>query len=230
MIRRGFWLIITGTGRCGTGYIAHVLNSVNIKCSHEGVFSPNHDPNGPVIPDGLVTDEEIMGRIRVRKKNPWWGWQADSSWMAAPYLERAELEGMTIVHLVRDPKKTIDSMVRTGGFNSDIGGLFWQFQIKHMPELLETESRFERAGWFYTRWNERIERCATLRWRVEDDVRGLLDLLDIDYEGKEIFADTTYNSRAGYGPTDLNLNELPEPTLTQLQEMTERYGYEWTSS
>lgn len=230
MRHRGFWLIVTGTGRCGTGYIAHVLNSVNVKCSHEGVFAAYHDAQGPVIPDGLSTDEEIIGRVKKRHQNAWWNWQADSSWMAVPYLERPELEKMTVVHLVRDPKKTIDSMVRTGGFNPDIGGLFWQFQVKHLPALLETDDRKIRAGLFYTKWNERAERKATIRWRVEDDVLDLLDLLEIDHRGKDVFADTSYNSRIGYGPTDIDLNGMPEPILTDLRQMTERYGYEWPGS
>jgi len=228
MRRMKWWLVVTGTGRCGTGYISQVLNSVGVKCSHEDIFAPYHTPEGPIIPEGLVTDDEIRDRMRTRLNNAWWGWQAESSWMAVPYLDLPEMEKMTIVHLVRDPKKTIDSMIRTGGFTEETGELFWQFQIKHLPELLETDDLLERAGLFYTRWNARIEPYATLRWRVEDDVRLLLDRLEIPYEGYELFSDTTYNSRGGFA-TDVDLETLPEPLCGELRDMTERYGYEWPS-
>lgn len=238
MRRRGFWLIVTGTGRCGTRFMTQTLSSVGVKCTHEGIFQPNKTAVGPDIPPGLVTDEEILARIRQRRDNVWWGWQAESSWMAAPYLDRPGMQDLTVVHLVRDPKKTIDSMVRTGGFRPDIGALWWEFQVKFLPELAEidapyphtgqmdTDGRVARAGLFYVRWNQMIEPHADIRWRVEDPVTDLLDMLEIDYTGKEVFNDTTCGTAPGYRPVDIDLSRVPEPTRTELFDMVRKYGYD----
>lgn len=225
---RGWWFLVTGTGRCGTGYIAHVLSSAGIRCSHEGIFSPHKNADGIRMPPGLATDEEIMYRVRTRMANPAWSWQAESSWLAAPYLDREELQGLTVVHLVRSPKPTIDSMCRQGGLGyQHIGGLYFQFSARYEPEALGIEDPGARMAHYYTQWNKRIEPYADIRWRVEDDVQGLLDLLGIDYQGRDLFSNTRYNSRVGYFESDVSLAELPEPIRGNLREMTERYGYEW---
>jgi len=228
MRRMKWWLVVTGTGRCGTGYIMQVLNSVGVKCTHEGIFAPYHTAVGPVVPPGLVTDEEILDRARTRLRNAWWGWQGESSWMAVPYLDLPELKDMVVVHLVRDPKKTIDSQLHQGGFETKgpLSSLFYEFQLEHEPGLKDLETPLERAAYFYTRWNERIEPHADILWRVEDDVQGLLDFLEIDYQGQELFSDTSYNTY-GKPRVDADLNALPEPLRGELRKMTERYGYEW---
>lgn len=224
MRRTKWWLIVTGTGRCGTGYIMQVLNDLGVKCTHEGIFAPYHAPEGPVVPLGLVTDDEIRTRIRTRIRNAWWGWQAESSWMAVPYLDLPELKDMRVVHLVRDTKKVIDSQLHQGGFKNE--SLFYEFQLQHEPGLVDLKTQLERAAYFNTRWNKRIEPHADILWRGEDDVRGLLDLLEIDYQDKELFCDTSYNTY-GQPQSDVDLNALPKLLRGELREMTERYGYVW---
>lgn len=229
MRRTKWWLIVTGTGRCGTGYIMQVLNGLGVKCSHEGIFTPHHTPDGPVVPPGLVRDDEIRARIRTRLNNAWWGWQAASSWLAAPYLDLPELKDMKVVHLVRDTRKVVNSQLHQGGFENrgPLSSLYYEFQLQHEPGLADLESQLERAAYFNTRWNARIEPHADILWRVEDDVRGLLDLLEIDYQGKELFCDTSYNTY-GQPQSDVDLNALPKLLRGELREMTERYGYDWT--
>lgn len=227
-IVRGLWLIITGSGRCGTGYIAKVLTSAGVKCTHEGVFHPNRDPDGPIVPPGLVRDDEIKRRIRLNRDNVAWGWQAESSWLAAPYLDLPDVEEMTIMHLVRHPKKVIDSQMRMRAFEGgDVGGNFWPFILEHMPELATIEDEFVRAGYFYVEWNRRIEAHADIFWRVEDDARNLLDKLGIDWQGKKLFGCKRYNHRAGWRPSDVDLSDINRPLRDELVKMTESYGYEW---
>ena len=212
----GFWLIVTGTGRCGTGFIMKVLNSCGVKCTHERIFHP---------------DLPSLELLAARKANPWWGWQAESSWLAAPFLDRPEVEGMTIVHLVRRPKPTIDSMIRQGGLGNTVeGSSYYAFSARHCPQALEIDDPCERMAYYYIFWNQMIEPHATLRWNVEHDVRGLLERLDIDYEGKDLYADTTYNTRPGIQDSDIDLNALPDHVRSPLREMSERYGYGWPRS
>lgn len=223
---RGLWLIVTGTGRCGTGYISQVLSSVGVRCTHEGVFKPTHVPNGAEVPPGLVTDEEVLYRVRLNRDNVEWGWEAESSWLAAPYLEWPEIKDMTIVHLVRHPKKVIDSQMRMMSFDYERGGLFYQFQYNHVPELICIEDEFTRAGYFYVEWNRLIEPHADIFWRVEDDVRVLLDKLGIEWRGKQLFDCKRYNSRSGWRTSDVDIRSLPQPLRGSIIEMAERYGYE----
>lgn len=211
---RPFWLLGTGTGRCGTGYFARVLSSVGVQCSHEGVFGPD-------------SHEQTMERIatRIDPANTWWGWEAESSWLAAPYLGLPELEGVTVVHLVRHPKKVIDSQMRIRAFEGK-HPRFHEWQMRHLPEL-EGLPPLHQAALFYVRWNQMIEPHADIRWQIEGGILRLLDMLDIDWHDKEIYQDRRHNSRAGWGQSDVDLDGLPEPLRSDLQEITTRYGYQW---
>lgn len=75
-------LLITGTGRCGTGFMSRVLTEAGYPCSHEGVYTP-HGPT-PFNPP------------------------AESSWMAAPYLHAAHVP---IVLIFRNPADVVRSML-----------------------------------------------------------------------------------------------------------------------
>lgn len=212
MRHRGWWLTITGTGYCGTGYLSRVLSSVDVRCTHEGVFTPGDD-------------NAILDRIHLRQRNAWWGWQADSSWLAVPFLSLPEMDNMTVVHLVRDPKKVIDSMVRNNCFELVP---YRDFQFRKLPELTADMDVWNRVALFCVRWSQLIEPHATLRWRVEDDVLGLLDQLQISYQGKCLDIDTTYNHHHGWGiESDVKLADINDPLRTELLEMSTRYGYEW---
>lgn len=218
---RGLWLFITGTGRCGTGYLSQVLTSIGVNCTHEGVFNPNwaDDPGHPPV-------EELRRRVRLNQDNAWWGWQAEASWLAAPYLDIPELEGCTVVQLTRHPKPTIDSNVRMGAFGPRYQK-YTDFQLQFLPDLLDYETIAERAAYYYVRWNQMIEPYADIRWRVEDSTIELLDRLGLDWKDKPIYGNKRYNTRGWDKKSDVDLDGLPEPLRSELQEITERYGYEW---
>ena len=78
-------VLITGTGRCGTGWMARALTAAGAPCGHEAAFTARRHGDCD--------------------------WVAESSWLAAPYLDR--LDGVYVVHLVRDPLKTIASRAAT---------------------------------------------------------------------------------------------------------------------
>lgn len=80
-------MIATGTGRCGTGYVARLLTLADVPCTHEQRFTP---------------------RGVVRKRGN------DSSWLAAPYLDR--FPGEPIIKVVRDPFNVLRSLLGIGFF------------------------------------------------------------------------------------------------------------------
>jgi hypothetical protein len=208
------WLV-SGTGRCGTGFIQQVLWSAGVQCTHEGIFRFDGEP-------------AARARLEARLKNEDGVWPAEASWLAAPCLDWPELADTTIVHLVRNPKKVIDSQMRFGIFR-DTGNQYYAYlnwKAHWLPKLREIEDTFHRAVYFYVEWNNIVAQHATTFHRVEDDARELLDKLGIDHEGVELFSNTTFNTRHGDRHSDVDLHELPDDLRVPLFEMAERYGYQ----
>ena len=104
-------IIVSGTGRCGTGFMSRWLTSAGIKCTHEGVFN-------------LGGWDSALEKIQHRLANTQWGWRADSSWLAAPFLHYPELDDMTVIHVVRHPKPTLDSFLRLIQYQPNTGPYF----------------------------------------------------------------------------------------------------------
>ena len=77
-------LLITGSGRSGTGYIATVLNQLGVRCGHEGWWNPT----------GLQESDLA----------------ADASWCALA-MEPWRFAG-TVVHQVRHPLDVISSLAK----------------------------------------------------------------------------------------------------------------------
>jgi hypothetical protein len=210
--RDRMWLIVTGSGRCGTGYVAHVLSSCGVNCTHEKVFGL----------DGLDWARE---QIRLRAENPDWGWQADASWMAMPFLDDPCVGGMKIIHLVRHPRNVIRSLQRIRNWTALRYKPGHDFLYEHMPELLDYDDLNERSAYFWCEWNRRIEVHADFLHRVEDDVCIVLDAADINWESYWLFDNTHYNTRAFVREQPFELEDLPPGLLAMVRDSMSRYGY-----
>lgn len=212
------WLLVTGTGRCGTGFTAHVLNSVRKgMCSHEGVFT-------------LKGWQHALELLEKRRAYPNWKLQADSSWLAVPYLQRPELFNMTAVHLVRHPKNTIESIVKEMRWAMTLPRApFMEYGEEHFPEIKQHEDDIvnHAAAWYIT-FNREAECRGDIRHKVEDGPQVMLDRLGIDYDGKELFSKTDYNTRSWIEHTEVGLEDISEQLKEPLLEMAKRYGYKWT--
>jgi len=175
----------------------------------------------------MIDRESMAVKLKQWNTNQW-AQEADSSWLAAPFLDLAKGYDLTVVHQVRHPKKVIDSLGKCGVFEREKWyGNFCRFAYEHCPAMHDEPTVKERAARFYVDWNTMIEPWADVFWRVEQDPRGLLDRLGIDHEGKTLFDDTAYNGR--YGPhTDTKLDDLNPRLRGEIEEITERYGYVWT--
>lgn len=204
--------LITGTGRCGTGFAAKLLTSAGITCSHEGVFN-------------LYGWSNACCKIERQRKCPEEGWLADSSWMAAPHISRPELHAVTVVHLVREPRLVIRSMLRMGFFSIKKYSPYTNYANCFAPYMERYEKPLEKAAYLYLKLNWMVEERADIFHRIEDEPWLLLDKLGIDHHGKELFDNRTYNSRSDYSDEEVDLNELPMHLFEEIEQMGERYGY-----
>lgn len=195
--------LITGTGRCGTGYVSNVLASAGVPCGHEAIFSH----------DGLEAAQRALAEHPELA--------AESSWLAAPFLPNPILNGVTVIHLVRHPVKTIESIVSVGMLHA---GPYGEFIRCYLPEIARWRDDANAAAHFYIKWNRMIEAWTGLRHRVEDDPYQLLHVLGIEHDGP-LFDDTAYNHRPEYAPYKLHLKELDAPILSRLRRIAESYRY-----
>lgn len=119
-------LLITGTGRCGTGFLAAALTAAGVQCGHEQAFT--------------------------RKRHGHGAWAAEASWLAAPYL--TALDDTYVVHLVRDPLKVIASFAARATLR--VPNRMGRFIMRHTPVVADATTQVERAGLHYVAWNRMI--------------------------------------------------------------------------
>lgn len=198
--------LVVGTGRCGTMYTAKVLCSVGVRCGCEEVFDLG----------GLEHARQVLAEEPR---------DAESSWLAVPFLEDSIFDDTTIVHLVNHPARVISSQLRRRyGFEK---GKWYEFRREHLPTLERYDEQWVRAAHFYVEWNRKIETCGrpVIFHRIKDDIHELLERLHLDYAGKKLFDDKMCNSRSRRRQVAVDLDVLPEPLRGQMVKMRERYGY-----
>lgn len=149
-------IVITGTGRSGTRFAAHLLRAAGVNCGHERVFS---------------------FRPLLRERPVAWGnWQADSSWMAVPHL--AAHDGPAVL-VVRHPLLVAKSMLELGWFRHDkrldIAKLIYRFR----PQIRAEKTRPDKVMAMWVHWNTAALPYVAGVFRLEDlNEHGAADLLD----------------------------------------------------
>lgn len=208
-------ILLTGTGRCGTGFASKVLTSVGVTCTHEGIFMPR-DP------------AHIWQEWRTRLAHPEWGWQAESSWLAMPFLGWDEMKDVTVVHLLRHPKAVMDSQIRMAFWDGTKYRTYAAWAARYaLPEMDRWDRIEDKAALWYLRFNQRIAERADVAHHIERPATELLDKLGIDYEPHQVYDNTRYNSRTGIQASDVQLSDISEPLRSELAAMSEGYGYKW---
>lgn len=188
-------LLVTGTGRCGTTWLADTLTAAGLPCGHEAVFNLHRHGEG--------------------------GWVAESSWLAAPYLP---VPDAYTVHLVRHPLAVIRSFVAKGTFRLRRRP-YGRYAARHVPDIAEQPTTPERAAVHWAQWNLMIEEGRPdERIRIEDitcdDLRRMAGKtghrLDLDR------LPPPSNGVADLGPevTWRQVQHIPGLLVT-----AERYGY-----
>ena len=192
-------LIITGTGRSGTGYMSQLFRTLGFNIGHENVFNPK----------------------------PFQGWgdfEGDSSWLYPLTYDPQDL----IIHIYREPRLSISSRAETSFRHLDQYGEIIAEVIGYRWNTERSESRLKAASEFYVSWFERCQSIAEISWPVERVDAWFLQTVihrwcrtDVPIERlNEAISKvpTRYNGREY---VDYEWPDLPE----DVQNIGRRYGY-----
>ena len=201
--------VVVSTPRSGTTFTADLLRSMGVHCDHEYYFNPDH----------RITHDDAHEKF------------GDASWMAAPFL-RSLPKDTVILHQVRDPLYTIDSMIDTGHFNFEhADNPYIRFIRKHVP-FPEGLDVVGRGMFFWAYWHRLIEREASAHqrpwWRYQLerlDAARIASVVghEIDPRTAAMFQRTTPNNNTrGQAGT----HSITEDVLTDtVRAMRREYGY-----
>lgn len=203
--------IITGTGYCGTTYVAQLLCSVGIPCGQEHYF----DPTG-------VQSQEMLKTHETKTHLPWTGNKvpssegvADSSCHAVRHLDHPMCQEAALIHLVRDPVLIFRTHLSSHA-NIDYACNWW-VDTNAIIEKHRNELRYHRV-------------------RIDDCPHALLEIVGkadaTDYFRPELIEDATKRARAYNskwyrveGREELTWGDLPDsPAVDRMRRMAKRYG------
>jgi hypothetical protein len=193
--------LVTGTGRSGTVYMSRLLTNMGIMCGHESIFTPlgfeeakNRIKNPQLIRTSKVSmmDKGFLFDSNIQI--------AESSYMAAPYINQEILKNTKIIHVMRNPIKSISSTYYDANFfaaNNQGGKKYANFVESHLPELKNINNRLEKNIKYYLLWNEMIqEKCKNANFilhKIELGItKELLDFLGVE-NNKNIFLSNKIN-------------------------------------
>lgn len=200
--RQAHRVVVTGTGRCGTGYMARVLTRAAIPSTHEGVYNPQ------------FTDWSVQ--------------RVESSWLAAPFLP--QFEGH-VVHLVRHPLAVINSLVGVGFFTDELRALYAD-HARHfvdMEGLSEVEQAMKfYVEWnrmiepFADQFVKVEEADGEIFAMIAAAAGAKHSPTDFQEALKAIPTDWNHGDRA-----ELTWDDLPAGDLkSELETMAKEYGYD----
>lgn len=157
-------LLVTGTGRCGSTWLAKAITEAGTPCTHEVYWNWDRHGEGD--------------------------WQAEVAWPAAPFTP---ITDAYVVHLVRHPLDTIRSRASWGSF-SEIPTDTRRYRLgqwaqRVVPAIAEGRSPLEKAAIHWVEWNRLVAGAAELL-RLEDltaaDVTRLARIVDPDAEAGDL--------------------------------------------
>lgn len=225
--------LVTGTGRCGTVFFARLLTSLGIPCGHEVIFDYRGWDTAQLRLKGespLQLSYVSIAKYDFGKWLPLPEWlpdlsviQAESSYMAAPFLSRTNIPS---VHVVRNPIRVVTSFCHhvkyflkekpTNGYE--------EFIYEILPELRSKLPQPDRACLYYILWNQMITRQEpTYFYRAEDLPEKLMQ--EWGLTGNP-FKDSTVNTLRQPGSVRFSLDQIESQTIKdQFINLGKEYGY-----
>lgn len=195
--------LVCGTGRCGTVYMARIFTSLGIPCGHESIF--NHEGlknalciiNNKKLPKlSKCSQHDILADKPIKKWINEKAIIAESSYMAAPFLDNKEIKDVPLIHIVRHPLKVITSWIQTKTLENNVNP-WGKFIYKHLPLLKKIKDPIDKACYYYIEWNKIIEskygNRKHLFFRVEDDTKKIVNFLNVSSD-EDIFKNREINS------------------------------------
>lgn len=219
--------VVVSPPRSGTGYTAEVFSRLGLNCGHEKAFFP--------------------GRYVYQGVAKLWG---DASWLAVPFLNKMP-PGTLVLHQLRDPIKTLDSMSarrQLRGNNKPGGkgprGEYTKFLNVHFDNWESDESQHERLARFWAEWHLKIEEQENnpnlryFRYKIEDmNEELLLSIASLigapapipDQLQLALHTNTSTNHRVGLANTITPWAEeflrTDHKQAEQVRSLGKRYGY-----
>lgn len=188
--------LITGTGRCGTGWAAKVLTSAGLPCGHEEAVRLGDDG------------------LRLARS----GKRAEASWLAVGHFDHPLLADAKAIHLVREPLACIRSLASVL-YGRD--SAWSRYALDRLGR--DDPDPLSRACKHYVRWNALVAEHADVRLRCEDGAAALLtECGRMGYQGA--IDDPATNSRAS--GDYLEWDDLPRRWRGRVEHLAHRYGYE----
>lgn len=191
--------LITGTGRCGTKSVGTVFCYAGLPCGHEHYFKW-----GGGMPD--LDDGRFV---------------AESSWLAAPFLDQLPSD-ITIIHVVRDPIDTIQSLHKLNIWGNIGHAGYNLFVRRKLPSMDNYESLVDKTFHFYVEWNKMIEPYAHIFHHIEDGPEVLFEKLGLPTDNLWWGA----TNHGGWPRTTIEEMDVDQELKRQFCEMALRYGYE----
>lgn len=150
-------LLVLGTGRCGTMFTTKALQVAGLNVLHEKV-----GPDGTVS-HYFVTDSD---------------WYPMAPWQVKQGKKhvgerRSDFKFDNIVHIVRDPRKTIPSMTKI------FGSVTWRFYEENGLLPVGIRNPVHRAMYLWAAHNKLAEAQAQFRFRLENYERAWPVLMDL---------------------------------------------------
>lgn len=227
-------VLVTGTGRSGTVFMAKVLTAAGVPCGHESMFTPEPAAvvtarwQGTALPhlSQRSQDASTADWVDVTKL------RADASYMAVPYLSQLPTS-IPLIHTIRHPLLVISSFVDDlRYFRREPGN---PYNAEHHEDWIYDFTQglgswpdpVNAAAWHYLRWNLDIEeqekRREYLRVRVGEPLPDeLFTLLKVDRP------ELPYRKRVNSlrrRRRNRKLSELDPWLQTQLVSLCDRYGF-----
>lgn len=225
--------LVTGTGRCGSVYMARLLTSLGYMCGHESVFDYKELKIAKLR---LERKLPLITSKTSKDRNEWFNPQkmvAESSYMAAPFLDDPCFDNVKIIHVVRHPLQVVSSHHMDINFFDDTTknlSDYKNFVFNHLPNLKTIDNKLERACYYYIYWNRMIEDKSKNReyllHKAENECnQKLLDFLQIKNVPDNIFNNNKINSWKKR-QKDITLSDIPEGEIKkEFIETMKRYGY-----
>lgn len=224
--------LITGTGKCGTVYMANLLSQLEIPCGHEAIFTNK----GLEEAKKRLSDPTIIRFSECTKNLPKWTNEqnivSDSSYMCAPFLDWDHLKDTKIIHIVRNPIEVISSFIKGEYFNlkwPEITIPFQNFIKIHVPQVYENDlNNINRCALYYVEWNKMIEHKLLNKnymiYKIENSLEQIYEFVN-KIPQKEINIDKKINS---WKPTKkIQIKELIPEIRKNIIDIFDKYDYNY---
>lgn len=225
-------VIVTGTGRCGTVFMANLLTSLGWPCGHEAIFGPDGLEHARRVLSGVSGPENSpisrLGEVLSEDMDI----VGDSSYMAAPFLREFET---TVVHVVRNPFPVVASLMGgvfrnfTAARPTDFEDIpdhinYETFIYENLPDMGRDMPQLDRACLFYIRWNEMIESSGKvdLLHRIEDSPDRIRKMFG---GPADFYSASGCNSFADSSKKWTMLQVETKSIRRDLKDIMKRYGY-----